>query len=245
MHMNSRTGRQVRFLARGLFLVAVAALGPACYSKSGKTYMVPGGPGGPGTTLLTDGFVWAPGPLATQDPDWTATTDAGTAANITLPSAYYLDFTLSARNPSPGATLHATGTTAAKFASGPLTFTLSFEPGAGGPFSTHDLMSIIIKDSATATIISRADFDDTTGMFTFTTGASMSSTAATVGSFQNVVFKIDASNNSTWSVGAGFTSAAVMVTPPAFMVLQLQSSYPAGTGAAPLFRFASALVTTP
>jgi hypothetical protein len=241
MNTHGMLGRQ---LGRALLVLILASLEPACYSKSGKTYSMGGGPvGGPGTiTLFTDGFVFAPGALGTADPNWTAVIDAGTAANVVFPGVYYLDFTMTVRN--AGAAIHATGTVTTHFASKPVTFTVSFEPPASTGLTQHDLMSIIIKDSSSATIVSRADFDVITGMFTFNTNGSMSTTSPSTGSFHNVVFSIDAGGNATWTIGA-FTSAPVAAAPPTMVDLQLQSTYAAGTGSAPLFRFASVLVTTP
>jgi hypothetical protein len=231
---------------RVLVFLALAAILPACsYSRTGKTYPTGGGPvGGAGTvTLLSDAFVNPPGPLATSDPNWTASTDSGTGANVVFPGPYFLDFTLTTRSGSVA--LHSTATTALSFASKPVTFTLSFQPPTAGTFPNNDLMSIIIKDAGSATVVAQADLNETTGLMSFNTNGSMTSTTPTAGALQNVVFSIDASGNATWSVGSGFTSAPVLLTPPAMLSLVLKSTYTAGPGGGPAFRFGSVLVTTP
>jgi len=246
MRLLKRSGAGASAILRVLILLGLSAIVPACnYSSSGKTYPAGGPAGGAGTTtLLSDAFVDAPGPLATSDAtNWTASTDSGTAANIVFPGPYFLDFSLVTR--SGGVALHATATTVLTFASKPVTFTLSFQPPTAGTFPNNDLMSIIIKDAGSAAVVAQADFNETTGVMSFSINGTASSTSPTTGSLQNVVFKIDGAGNATWSVGSGFSSAPVLVTPPAMLSLVLKSTYTAGSGAGPTFRFGSVLVTTP
>jgi len=243
--MLTKSGACPRAALRALILLVLASIVPACsYSKSGKTYPAGGPAGGAGTvTLLSDAFVYPPGPLVPADPNWTASVDSGTAATIVFPGPYFLDFTLGTRSAS--AALHATATTALTFASKPVTFTLAFQPPTAGAFPNNDVMSIIIKDGSSATVVAQADLNETTGVMSFNTNGTMTSTTPSAGVMQNVVFSIDSSGNATWHVGSGFTSTPVLLTPPAMLSLVLKSTYTAGTGAGPTFRFGSVLVTTP
>lgn len=227
-----------RRLARLAGLLALAALGPACYSSSGHNYMAPGGPAGAGV-LFSDGFVMAPGTPLSSDAQWSET-PAPSNATLTVtysPPDYYVRLAETSRPASASA---ISGT---MFTSEALTFTVGIRYSTSG---SSDLGVLQIVDATTTgTVYASATLDATANSIALKVGGNPATTVTglSAGVFYTVTFTIDASNMASWHI------LSTTTTPEAFGAhstrLQLASSWPSAAGTAAAFDFTAASVSSP
>jgi hypothetical protein len=218
----------VGWIAKGISLLFFAAILPACYKS--KSYSPP--PGGGAGALFTEAFVSYP------SSSWNGpTVSMATATSFYAPPYYYLKMSDTAR---PGS---ASTTTVMTFMAQPITFSVDLEVSATSALA--DTESIQILDSTSAAVLASAVYDASTGMITFTIGAtSFTPVALSTGAFHTVTFKVDASHNATWTTGATTTSPAAAFGTPTLR-LGLRADFAIGAPAAPNFFFANVLVTSP
>jgi hypothetical protein len=240
MHSGSDSRPRRSWISKGLVLLALAALGPAC-----PGYSAPGGPSGPpGTmTLFSDGFFPFP------DANWTTPTIANSATFSTpLESSGYA---LAIAAPSTRTAAPTFLTRSDTNASGGVSFnshllTISIDIATNVQGTLADQGSVVIESSPAHTVLARADLDALTLVLTTQIGAATPvTTTLTAGTFYQLKFKVDASDMATWTVGAGMPSAGVAFA-PTMVDLALTGNWMVGTPAAnPVFLFMNALVTTP
>jgi hypothetical protein len=222
-----------RRLARGLGLVLLAGLVPACYSSSGKTYTPPGMLGGAGT-LFSDGFVTYP------NSGWTGPAESSaTATGVYTPPFYFLQMADTAR---PGS---ASTTTTMSFSSEPLTFMVNLNFSA--TTTVADTASVQIVDTTGATVLAQAVLDtNTTGMITFSVaGAGATSVAFSAASSHAIKFQIDSLNNGTWSLDGTASMTGAFGSHVSKLTLAAAWVSSAGSPVAPTFQFGSVIVSTP
>jgi hypothetical protein len=221
-----------RLLVRMAGLLALAALGPACYSSSGHNYMAPAGPGGGAGTLVSDGFFPYP------NGNWTgATGSAATASSFFTGSQYFLRMQDTTR---PG---NISDITAMTFSSEALTFKIDFQSSATSTVTDQAFIQIV--DSASpGTVLAGALYDASTGMITFSIGATaFPAVAYAAGSFQTITFTIDAGLGGTWMIGATNEGTAAFGTHTT--KLKLGATWSASAGAAPIFDFDNLVISSP
>jgi hypothetical protein len=220
-------GRLVRIAG----LLALAALGPACYSSSGHNYMAPAAPAGPGV-LFSDAFVTFPGT------NWTAPSMATVSVtNPYTPPFYFLTMTDTAR---PGST---STTTTMSFTTQDLSFSVDVFYSAAS--ASQDTLSVVIVDGSNA-VLAQATLDASTGMMTFKVGADTVAPAVALSAagFHTVIFSVDTMTNmAVWKVGA--TTTASHAFGPATTKLQLAVSYATTANPAPTFKFGNVSISDP
>ncbi|HVR83382.1 MAG TPA: hypothetical protein VMU54_03665, partial [Planctomycetota bacterium] len=228
----ARIHSRVHPAARLLGLLLLAGLIPACYSSSGKTYMAPPPPGGVGT-IFSDGFA-----STFPAPNWAVTVNpaaSASAATVYAPPNYYLDMTDTAR---PGSVSALTTMT---FTPEPLTFVVNLAYSAMS--NSTDTVSVqIVDNSGPPVVLAQAVLDANAQMITFTVGGgAATSTAFPAGTFENVTFTINSSNQGVWSVGGTSTTAAAFGSHTT--ALRLVANYATTANPAPTFQFHSVIVS--
>jgi len=221
-----------RRLARLAGLLALAALGPACYSSNGHTYMAPGG-GGVGT-LFSDPFTTTPFSL---DANWTPTVSSAAITQHYVPPNYFISMTESSR-PASASALSDTA-----FMSEALTFNVGIRYSTS---ASSDLGMIQIVDSTTpATVYASATLNATANSIALQVGGNPATTVTglSAGTFYTVTFTIDASNMASWHVLSTTTTAEAFGSHST--KLQLASSWPSTAGTAATFDFTAVSVSNP
>jgi len=230
-----------RHLGRLAGLLALAALGPACYSKSGHTYMAPAGPGGAGV-LFSDGFVAASGTPLSSDAQWSET-PAASNATLTItytPPTYYRRIVETSRPASAA----AIDTVAAGFPAEALTFQVDFRPSTAASADADLAMIQIVDTAGTPNVLAQAVYDASTGKVTFSIGVtSFPAVSLTAGSFQTIRFVVDSGFGGTWMVGTASEATAAFGSHATH--LRLAATFPSGAAASPAFDFTNVVVTNP
>jgi hypothetical protein len=186
-----------------------------------------------------DGFVTLfldQGPEHAPASPWNSPTLSSTTAQSFFTGAADLSISDTAR---PGA---ASTTTSKTFIAQSRTFSVDLEISAASGLA--DTESIEILDSTSAAVLAQAVYDASTGMITFSIGAtSFPPISVSTGPFHTVTFSVDASHNATWSVGGTTTSPGMAFGTPTVRV-GISAAFASGVAAAPTLFFGN-LVTSP